>query len=99
MHKWYKGQITIQLGTIVEAQEDSTKERNSAHDAIDLDFLTDLKELVKAKGYTSNFVGFDLQLAGDATMTNIEELDKTVRQAKAKEDVIRGKATVTKIYF
>lgn len=99
MHKWYNGQITIQLSTIVEAQEDSTKERNSAHDAIDLDFLTDLKELVKAKGYTSNFVGFDLQLAGDATMTDIEELEKTVRQAKAKVDVIRGKATVTKIYF
>ncbi|MFJ7668260.1 hypothetical protein ACIQXI_14270 [Lysinibacillus sp. NPDC097195] len=99
MHKWYNGQITIQLSTIVEAQEESTKECNSAHDAIDLDFLTDLKELVKAKGYTSNFVGFDLQLAGDATMTDIEELDKTVRQAKAKEDVIRGKATVTKIYF
>ena len=38
MHKWYNGQITIQLSTIVEAQEDSTKERNSAHDAIDLDF-------------------------------------------------------------
>lgn len=99
MHKWYKGQITIQLGTIVEAKEDITKERNSAHDAINLNFLTELKELVKAKGYSSNFVGFDLQLAGDATMTDIEALEKTVRQAKAKEDVIRGKATVTKIYF
>lgn len=99
MHKWYKGQITIQLGTIVEAKEDITKERNSAHDAINLNFLTELKELVKAKGYSSNFVGFDLKLAGDATMTDIEALEKTVRQAKAKEDVIRGKATVTKIYF
>ncbi|MGE7942228.1 hypothetical protein ACQKNB_09085 [Lysinibacillus xylanilyticus] len=99
MHKWYKGQITIQLGTIVEAQEDSTKERNSAHDAINLDFLTELKELVKAKGYSSNFVGFDLQLAGNATMTDIEALEKNVHQAKLKEDVIRGKATVTKIYF
>ncbi|MFW7186720.1 hypothetical protein [Lysinibacillus sp. BNK-21] len=99
MHKWYKGQITIQLGTIVEAQEDSTKERNSAHDAINLDFLTELKELVKAKGYSSNFVSFDLHLAGDATSTDIEGLEETVRQAKAKEDVIRGKATVTKIYF
>jgi len=99
MLKWYNGQITIQLSTIVKSQEDSTKERNSAHDAINLDFLTELKELVKAKGYSSNFVGFDLQLAGDATMTDIEALEKTVRQAKAKEDVIRGKAIVTKIYF
>lgn len=99
MLKWYNGQITIQLSTIVKSQEDSTKERNSAHDAISLDFLTELKELVKAKGYSSNFVGFDLQLAGDATPTDIEELEKTVRQAKGKEDVIRGKATVTKIYF
>lgn len=99
MHKWYNGQITIQLGTIVEAQEDSTKERNSAHDAINLDFLTELKELVKSKGYSSNFVGFDLQPAGNATMTDIEALEKNVHQAKLKEDVIRGKATVTKIYF
>lgn len=99
MHKWYKGQITIQLGTIVEAQEDSTKERNSAHDAINLDFLTELKELVKAKGYSSNFVSFDLQPAGNATMTDIEALEKNVHQAKLKEDVIRGKATITKIYF
>jgi len=99
MHKWYNGQITIQLGTIVEAKEDSTKERNSAHDAINLDFLTHLKELVKAKGYSSNFVGFDLQPAGNTTMTYIEALEKNVHQAKLKEDVIRGKATVTKIYF
>ncbi len=54
---------------------------------------------MKAKGYSSNFVGFDLQLAGDATMTDIEALENTVRQAKAKEDIIRGKAPVTKIYF
>lgn len=82
MLKWYNGQITIQLSTIVKAQEDSTKERNSAHDAIDLDFLTELKELVKAKGYSSNFVGFDLQPGGNATTSDIEALEKKCSSSK-----------------
>lgn len=99
MHKKYSGLITIQLSTIVEAQKDSTKERNSAHDGIDLDFLDELMYLVMAKGYKSTFVGFDLQLVGDATKDDIKSLNEAVSRAESKAAVTRGKATVTRISF
>lgn len=99
MHKCYSGQITISLSTIVAAKEDSTKERNSAHEAIDLGFLNELMALVEAKGYISGFASFDLKLSGEAGKAELEKLNRHVMEAKKKEDVIRGKATVTKIPF
>lgn len=99
MHKLYNGQITLQLSTIVEAQQDSVKERNSAHEAIDNDFLRELMTLVKAKGYFCGYADFDLQQCGEATITDLENLEKKVKEAKDKEEEIRGKVTVTKISF
>lgn len=99
MYKCYNGQITISLSTIVTAQEDSTKERNSAHEAIDLELLKELQALAEARGYISSFVSLDLHLMGESGAKELEYLNKNVQKAKNKEDEIRGKTTVTKVYF
>lgn len=99
MKKLYSGQIIIQISTIVDSQNDSIKERDAAHAAIDLDFLRELSNLAMAKGYSSNSAGFDLKVIREASENDVENLKEAVRKARAEEQVIRGEDTVCRIYF
>lgn len=74
--KLYSGEITLQVFTTVEANEDSVQERNNAHLALDFDLFSELRKLVEERGYHVQFVGADLHYDEDADTSDIEFISK-----------------------
>lgn len=89
--KLYGGNITLQVFTTVDANEDLVQERNNAHLDLDLDLFAKLRKLIVDQGYDVSVVGADLHFIDDADEAEIDLVNKRKEAAKKrrKESTLR----------
>lgn len=82
--KLYGGNITLQVFTTVEANEDSVQEHNNAHLELDFDLFAELRKLVEERGYHVSIVAADLHYDEDAETSDIEFISKKKTESKKR---------------
>lgn len=80
--KLYSGEITLQVFTTVEANEEPVQERNNAHLDLDFDLFSELRKLVEGRGYHAPYVGADLHHVEDVDKSVIEFVSKKKAESK-----------------
>lgn len=94
MKKLYGGKITLEVYTVVDHCEDSTQERNNAHEDCDFDLFGELRSIAKAKGLYVSFVGADLHRIEDVSNAEIELVHKHKVKAKMEEKAGKKSRTI-----
>ncbi|MEK4701293.1 hypothetical protein ACTHOQ_18440 [Solibacillus silvestris] len=81
-NKLYGGEVTLQVFTTVEANDDLVQERNEAHKNLDFDLFAELRKLVEEKGYHVSIVAADLHYVEDADKSDVDFISNEKIESK-----------------